>query len=61
MCVRYDPDGELVIGDCNTETLFEIWNCDERKQLLGKHITGNRSLLNYCGNKCHYWGVPIGS
>ena len=61
VCVRYDPDGELVIGDCNTQTLSEIWNCYKRKAMLKKHITGNRSSLNYCGNKCHYWGVPIGS
>ena len=61
VCVRYDPDGELVIGDLAEESLEDIWNGYKRKQLLEKHIAGKRNELPYCGKKCHYWGIPIGS
>ncbi len=60
-CVRYNPDGELVLGNINDNTLDEIWNCKKRTDMMEMHISGKREDIPFCGDKCHYYGVPIGS
>jgi hypothetical protein len=60
-CVRFDPNGELVLGNINDMTIEEAWNSKKRMEMKEKHITGKRNELSYCGQKCHYYGVPISS
>lgn len=58
VCVRFDPEGELRLGNVNDFTLLELWNSEKRLDMVKKHISGNRSIVNYCGNKCEFWGLP---
>ncbi len=60
VCVRFDPEGELRIGNVKDESLIDLWNGDKRKYMLQKFIDGKRDELGYCGKKCTYWGVPNG-
>jgi hypothetical protein len=60
-CVRFDPDGELVLGNIGWTSLEGVWNGQSRKEIVQKHIDGNRSELDYCGKKCHYYGVIVSS
>ena len=59
MCVRLDPTGLGVIGDCNNQKLIDIWNGDERRERIKKHILGKREDVPLC-DKCEYWGCPTG-
>jgi len=59
-CVRYDPEGDLVLGNINETSLYDMWYGEKRQYMLAKHIQGRRCDLDYCGKKCHYWGVPTG-
>ena len=58
-CVRFDPEGEHIIGNINKSTLGEIWNSPQRKEWLQCHLEGRRDKVPLC-SKCHYWGVPRG-
>ncbi|KKL59380.1 hypothetical protein LCGC14_2215900, partial [marine sediment metagenome] len=58
-CVRFDYKKELVIGNLNKQTLDEIWNSKERKEMVKKHINGERNTLPLC-KECDYWGIPRG-
>ena len=58
-CVRFDPQGEGVIGDLNKESLEEIWNGRKRALFLSNHLNGLRDVTPLC-NRCEYWGVPTG-
>jgi radical SAM protein with 4Fe4S-binding SPASM domain len=58
-CVRFDPNRELVIGDLNKQSFTEIWNGKKRKELLSKHINGNRNEIPFC-SKCEFYGIPRG-
>ena len=60
MCVRFDPKGEGIIGDANTQSLTEIWNGNQRKEWLTLHIGGKRQEIPIC-SRCDYWGIPISS
>lgn len=57
ICARFDPDGMGVIGNANTESLDDIWNCDKRKNWIHYHKMGRRDEINLC-QKCEFWGVP---
>lgn len=59
ICNRFDPKGKGVIGDCNTQTLEEIWNSRLRKCLLNLHKKGMRDLIPLCKG-CQFWGVARG-
>lgn len=58
LCIRYDKDGDLRIGNANTQSLIDIWNSDKRKYYIQEHIKGNRNLP-IC-SKCEYYGIPRG-
>jgi radical SAM protein with 4Fe4S-binding SPASM domain len=58
-CVRYDPEGENIIGNINDDSLMDIWNGKTRKDMLQKHINGDRNLINFC-SRCNYFGIPVG-
>lgn len=59
VCVRFDPHGDGIIGDANTERLWDVWNGSERQRRRNLHIQGRRSEVPLCKN-CDYWGVPTG-
>lgn len=59
ICVRFDPKGLGVIGDCATQTIEEIWNSPRRREWLEAHTQGKRSAVPLC-SYCHFWGVPTG-
>jgi MoaA/NifB/PqqE/SkfB family radical SAM enzyme len=59
MCVRFDPKGIGVIGDCVDTPLVDIWNGPKRCEWLRYHIDGKRKLVPLC-SKCEFWGVPTG-
>lgn len=59
ICVRLDPKGVGIIGDCLTTPLSEIWNSKKRREWIKNHIENKRKLVPLC-NTCEFWGVPTG-
>lgn len=59
LCVRFDPDGDLVLGNIKKMTLLEAWESEQRREYLAKHILGRRDLCPGC-DRCDFWGVPVG-
>ena len=58
-CVRFDPEGHLIIGDLNRDTLETIWNGKVRKHYIDCHLKGHRDWLKGC-DRCEYFGIPRG-
>lgn len=58
-CVRFDPKGLGIIGDCLKDPLVNIWNGPQRKKMVQSHIEGRRREFALCNN-CDFWGVPTG-
>jgi radical SAM protein with 4Fe4S-binding SPASM domain len=59
ICVRFDPRGSGVIGDCVKMPLVDIWNSSLRKKWIKLHIEGKRKKAPLCSS-CEFWGVPTG-
>lgn len=59
VCVRFDPHGLGIIGDCTKTPLVDIWNGAKRKKWLNYHIEGKRQKIKLCSH-CEFWGVPTG-
>jgi radical SAM protein with 4Fe4S-binding SPASM domain len=59
ICVRLDPKGVGIVGDCKVDALVEIWNSSKRKEWIDYHIKGERKLVPLCST-CEFWGVPTG-
>lgn len=59
ICVRFDPHGLGIIGDCTKTPLVDIWNGAKRKKWLKYHIEGKRRKVPLC-SYCEFWGVPTG-
>jgi MoaA/NifB/PqqE/SkfB family radical SAM enzyme len=57
LCVRFDPNRELVLGNIKEYSLDELWNSEKRLQIKKLHVQGKRKLVQYCGNKCDFYGV----
>lgn len=57
VCVRFDPEQNLVLGNIKDKTLDEMWNSEKRKSLIHLHKIGQRNNINFC-KECHYWGIP---
>lgn len=60
VCVRFDPDRELVLGNIIQTPLIELWNCEKRLEMKKKHIQGKRSEIPFC-SKCEFWGIATQS
>jgi len=58
-CVRFDPNGELRLGNIRDLTLEEIWNGEKRMKMFKLHVSGRRNEIPYCGYKCQFYGIPI--
>ena len=59
VCVRYDPEGEGVIGNINDRSLDDIWNIGRRMNWMTLHVSGRRAEVPFC-SRCEFWGVPTG-
>lgn len=59
ICVRFDPKGKGIIGDCVKMPLADIWNSRQRKDWIKRHIEGKRKDVPLC-ETCEFWGVPTG-
>jgi MoaA/NifB/PqqE/SkfB family radical SAM enzyme len=59
LCVRFDPHGLGVVGDCTTTKLLDIWNSPKRREWIKDHIVGRRDKVPLCCY-CDFWGVPTG-
>ena len=59
ICVRFDPHGLGVIGNCTMTPLVDIWNSPKRREWLKYHIEGKRDRVPLCSS-CEFWGVPTG-
>lgn len=59
ICVRFDPHGKGIIGDCTTTQLIDIWNSPKRREWSNYHIEGKREKIPLC-SYCEFWGVPTG-
>jgi len=57
ICVRFDPRGLGIIGDCAKKPLVDIWNSPQRKRWVQYHIDGQRRKVPLCSD-CEFWGVP---
>lgn len=60
ICVRFDPNKELRIGNIDEMTLQEAWNSDKRQEYIKAHVQGKRDSLPGCGNLCTFYGIPVG-
>lgn len=60
ICVRFDPKGKGIIGDCTKKPLINIWNSPQRKEFIKLHIEGKRNKVPLCST-CEFWGVPTGN
>ncbi|HNQ50913.1 MAG TPA: radical SAM/SPASM domain-containing protein [Candidatus Omnitrophota bacterium] len=58
-CVRFDPEGVGIIGDCAATPLIDIWNGEKRQAMIRQHIAGRRTDAPLC-RTCEFWGVPTG-
>jgi len=59
VCVRFDPEKKLVIGDIKKSPLWRIWHSEERAKILKAHINDKRHELPVC-SECDYYGIPKG-
>lgn len=59
LCVRFDPKGDLRLGNIKEISLEEAWNSAKRRRYLEHHIRGDRKTLPGCCH-CEYFGVPTG-
>lgn len=59
ICVRFDPQGLGIIGDCTVAPLANIWSSSKRKEWLRYHTEGKRHKIPLC-SFCEFWGVPTG-
>lgn len=59
-CVRFDPEGDGILGNINETSLQDIWNGSKRMDLLKLHKEGRRSEILLC-SKCDFWGIPRGA
>jgi radical SAM protein with 4Fe4S-binding SPASM domain len=60
MCVRFDPEGELKLGNIEYSSLSDLWNGEKRKKYMEKFIAGKRKELPFCNNQCNFWGIARG-
>ena len=60
LCVRFDPNRDLKIGNIDEMTLEEAWNSEKRQEYIKAHVQGKRASLPGCGNLCSFYGIAIG-
>jgi radical SAM protein with 4Fe4S-binding SPASM domain len=58
ICVRFDPAGDLRLGNINEITLEEAIHGEQRKNYIAEHIRGRRDRLPGC-DQCDFWGCVV--
>lgn len=58
-CVRFNPDGENLLGNLNEKGLWNIIGGKKRKAIIDMHFAGRRNEVPLCKD-CHYYGCPRG-
>ena len=56
MCVRFDPKGDLRLGNINEMTLQEAWDSEKRQRYIKAHIQGKRASCQGC-DRCDFYGI----
>lgn len=56
LCVRFDPEGELILGNIKEMGLDQAWNSPKRLNTVNNMVCGKR--IGFCGEKCQFWGIP---
>jgi len=59
LCVRFDPDGDLRLGNVADMSLEKCWRSEKRQRYINWHLAAQREMVPGC-NRCEYWGVPRG-
>jgi radical SAM protein with 4Fe4S-binding SPASM domain len=59
MCVRFDPEGYLRLGNISTMTLEQAWNSPKRQAYLDSHFDFKREIMPGC-DRCDFYGIPRG-
>ncbi len=54
----WDYDGKVVLGDLNKQTLKEIWNGENMKELRKQHINKDFGDNLFCGKCVERYGAP---
>ena len=57
-CVRFNPHKYGKLGDANKTSLIDIWNSNQRKQLVNNLVMQRRDLNEICKKtNCEFYGV----
>ena len=59
MCVRFDPEGKLRLGNVNELSLWGAWKHPKRLEYIQRHIDQKRDECLGCDG-CHFYGIPRG-
>jgi len=59
VCVRFDPAGDLRLGNIENISIEEAIYGSKRQDYIRRHRQGRRDECPGC-DRCHFWGVPIG-
>jgi len=59
ICVRFDPKGLGILGNCNDTPLIDLWNGQTRMAWMKSQVEGKRKEIPLCAT-CEFWGVPTG-
>jgi hypothetical protein len=55
-CCCMDPNGELLVGDMNKNTIMEIWNGPELARIRNMQMIGHREAMPLCDScTCAKW------
>lgn len=49
----FDANGEVIFGNVNIHSLFDVWNGDKMKMYRNYHMSGLRKTISLCGS-CNY-------
>lgn len=56
VCVRFDPEKKLVLGNIKEKSLVELWNSRKRHEMIKLHKQGRRDLCDGC-SQCDFYGI----
>lgn len=58
ICVRFDPEGKLRLGNIDNMTLEEAIHGAKRQAFIRRHIAGLRDQCPGC-DRCDFWGCVV--
>jgi len=60
LCVRFDPEGKLRLGNIADMTIEQAWHSEKRLNYIDKHVEQKRGDCPGC-DKCDFYGVATSS